>query len=61
MTISEDNAPRRPTWAEIDLDALAGNLRVIRERVGGEVSVMAAVKADAYGHGAVSCAQTSSV
>jgi len=57
MTISEENTPRRPTWAEIDLDALAGNLRVIRERVGGEVSVMAAVKADAYGHGAVRCAQ----
>lgn len=48
---------RRPTWAEIDLDALAGNLRVIREQVGRGVSVMAAVKADAYGHGAVPCAR----
>ena len=56
MTTSEDN-PRRPTWAEIDLDALAENLRLIRERVGREVSVMAAVKADAYGHGAIACAR----
>src|SRR6266404_3581771 len=48
---------RRPTWAEIDLDALAGNLGVIRELVGRDVKIMAAVKADAYGHGAVECAR----
>ncbi|HVS83539.1 MAG TPA: alanine racemase [Pyrinomonadaceae bacterium] len=47
----------RPTWAEIDLDALASNLRVIREHVGSGVKVMAAVKANAYGHGAVECAR----
>ncbi|MGZ5482655.1 MAG: alanine racemase [Pyrinomonadaceae bacterium] len=46
----------RPTWAEIDLDALAHNFRVIRERVGPSVKILAAVKADAYGHGAVECA-----
>jgi alanine racemase len=57
MTTSEDSTPRRPTWAEIDLDALASNLRLIREQVGRETSVMAAVKADAYGHGAVACAR----
>jgi len=57
MTKLEDDIPRRPTWAEIDLDALAGNLHLIRERVGQGVSVMAAVKADAYGHGAVACAR----
>ena len=44
---------QRPTWAEIDLDALAHNLRVIRQRVGREMKVLAAVKANAYGHGAV--------
>ncbi len=54
---TEDKMARRPTWAEIDLDALAGNLRTIREQIGPEVSVMAAVKADAYGHGAVACAR----
>ena len=47
----------RPTWAEIDLDALAGNYRLIRNRVGPDVRIMAAVKADAYGHGAVECAR----
>ena len=47
----------RPTWAEIDLDALAHNLHVIRERAGAQVRVMAAVKANAYGHGAVQCAR----
>src|ERR1700686_4377383 len=57
MAITEDNTARRPTWAEIDLNALAENLRVIREHVGREVNVMAAVKADAYGHGAVPCAR----
>ncbi len=54
--MTDDKMARRPTWAEIDLDALADNLRVIRGQV-GEVSVMAAVKADAYGHGAVPCAR----
>jgi alanine racemase len=54
---TEDNMTQRPTWAEIDLDALAGNLRVIRGEVGPKVSLMAAIKADAYGHGAVACAR----
>jgi alanine racemase len=48
---------QRPTWAEIDLDALASNFRRVRERVGSNVKVMAVVKANAYGHGAVHCAQ----
>ena len=57
MMSTEHKIAGRPTWAEIDLDALAENLSLIRARVGSEVSVMAAVKADAYGHGAVRCAQ----
>jgi alanine racemase len=48
---------QRPTWAEIDLDALASNFRWVRERVGQGVKVMAVIKADAYGHGAVNCAR----
>jgi alanine racemase len=47
----------RPTWAEIDLDALAANFRAVRRLVGSEVKVMAVVKADAYGHGAAVCAR----
>ncbi len=41
------------TWAEIDLDALAHNLDVIRRRAGDGVATMIVLKADAYGHGAV--------
>ena len=40
--------------AEIDLDALAHNFRVIRERV-VPAKILAAVKANAYGHGATEC------
>ena len=41
------------TWAEIDLDALAHNYRVLRAHVGSGVKFLGVVKADAYGHGAV--------
>jgi alanine racemase len=47
----------RPTRAEIDLAALAGNLRRMKALVGRGVRIMAVVKADAYGHGAVRCAR----
>jgi len=57
MTATEKSVARRPTWAEIDLDALAANFRMIRKHVGSGVKVMAAVKADAYGHDAVECAR----
>ncbi len=39
--------------AEIDLDAVAYNIRNIRERVNKNSKIMGIVKADAYGHGAV--------
>jgi len=48
---------RRPTWAVIDLDALAANFHIVKDRVGPDVNVMAVVKANAYGHGAVECAR----
>src|SRR5215813_5324280 len=48
---------QRPTWAEIDLNNLAANFNVVRQRVGPDVKVMAVVKANAYGHGAVQCAR----
>lgn len=43
----------RPTVAEIDLKALAFNYRQLRKRIPTGVKMLAAVKADAYGHGAV--------
>jgi alanine racemase len=50
------NSTNRPTWAEIDLDNLAFNYRSVREFVGSEIKLMAVVKANAYGHGAIPCA-----
>ena len=41
------------TWAEIDLDALAHNYTVLRNRIGADVKFLGVVKADAYGHGSV--------
>lgn len=43
----------RPTYAEIDQQAIRDNIRAIRERVGAGRKIMPAVKANAYGHGAV--------
>lgn len=48
---------RRPTWAEIDLNNLAANFNQIKQRVSQTARVMAVVKANAYGHGAVECAR----
>jgi alanine racemase len=48
----------RPTWAQVDLTSLAHNFRLMKDAVGPAVSIMPAMKADAYGHGAVECART---
>jgi len=45
-------------WVEIDLAALAHNVKQIRWLLTGKTELMAVVKADAYGHGAVTVAQT---
>ena len=47
----------RPTVAEVSLSALRHNCRRVRELCGPDVAVMAVVKADAYGHGAVPAAR----
>src|SRR5205814_572420 len=47
----------RPTVAEVSLSALRHNCRRARELCGPDVAVMAVVKADAYGHGAVPAAR----
>lgn len=43
----------RPAWAEIDLDAIRDNVRALRQILSPGTRLMAVVKADAYGHGAV--------
>ena len=60
MSLSEDQETllaHRPTWAEIDLNNLAANFRHVKQRVSPAARVMAVVKANAYGHGAVACAR----
>ncbi|MBN1793501.1 MAG: alanine racemase [Candidatus Omnitrophica bacterium] len=41
----------RPTWLEINLEHLRGNFRSLRSVTGADVSIMAIVKMQAYGHG----------
>jgi alanine racemase len=50
----------RPTRAEVNLEALRHNLRVVRHHVGGAAGakVWAVLKADGYGHGAPAVART---
>ncbi len=44
-------------WVEIDRSALQHNLAQVRRLVGGQVEVMAVVKANAYGHGYLEAAR----
>ena len=50
--------PAQTNYAIIDLDAIAHNISAIKARVGDDIDVMAVVKANAYGHGAVPVART---
>lgn len=48
---------RHPTRVQIDLAALRANVRLIHDLVAPRARVMAVVKANAYGHGAVAAAR----
>lgn len=48
----------RPVWLEVNLDAIAHNVRIIRQVVGKNPQIIAVVKANAYGHGAVEVSET---
>jgi alanine racemase len=48
---------RERAWVEIDLGALAHNVRQIKRSLSAQTELMAVVKADAYGHGAVTIAR----
>lgn len=54
---SHEDVPRG-AWVEVDLDAIAHNLRLVRKQIGMNRQLMAVVSADAYGHGAVVVAKT---
>ncbi len=49
---------RQRAWIEIDQAALAHNVRQIKDLLAPSTELMAVVKADAYGHGAIRVAQT---
>ena len=49
--------PSRPTWVEIDLSALKHNLQQAVSFCSATQRILAVVKADAYGHGAVPVAR----
>ncbi len=55
---SDWNEQRQRAWVEIDLSALAHNVRQIQSLLAPNTTMMAVVKADAYGHGAIDTAQT---
>lgn len=44
-------------YARIDLDAIAYNMEQMKLRIDGHTQIMAVIKTDAYGHGAVQVAQ----
>jgi alanine racemase len=46
-----------PCWIEVDLDAIAHNVGVVRSLVGPRCGIMAVVKGQAYGHGAMAVAR----
>lgn len=50
---------RRWSWVEIDLGAIRHNTSEVKRRLRPGCRLMAVVKADAYGHGAVQCAKAS--
>jgi alanine racemase len=45
-------------WVEINLGALSNNVQQLKKIVSDTTSILAVVKADAYGHGAVTVAKT---
>lgn len=49
--------PDRPTWVEIDLEAIANNARLLAG-IAAPAKIMAILKGDAYGHGMIKVART---
>lgn len=44
-------------WAEVDLDAITHNINSIKNRIGDKAKIVAVIKTDGYGHGAVQIAR----
>ena len=56
MIAADSGELHRPTFARVDSAAIAANFRAFQKHAPG-VKIMAVVKADAYGHGLLSCAR----
>ncbi len=57
MTATKDKIGYRPTWAEVDLEALAFNLSRVKKRLSPKTRILATIKADGYGHGLIPVAR----
>jgi len=57
MNLHSENFPLRPAWTEIDLGKLRRNLQLIRRDLPRHVRLLAVVKDEAYGHGALDVAR----
>jgi len=57
MKLDSENFPQRPAWTEIDLGKLRRNLQLIRRDLPSAVKLLAVVKDEAYGHGALDVAR----
>ena len=49
---------RGTCWIEIDLGALRSNFHIVQDHLGKNIPILAVVKANAYGHGAVPVSKT---
>src|SRR5947207_5297503 len=57
MEFDATTFPLRPAWTEIDLGRLRRNLQLIRRDLPAKVRLLAVVKDEAYGHGALDVAR----
>lgn len=48
---------QKRTWAEVDLDALKHNYKILRDHTPNSARICCIIKADAYGHGSVRVAR----
>ena len=58
MHVDSKSFPLRPAWVEIDLGRLRRNLQLIRNDLSRRVQLLAVLKDEAYGHGALDVVRT---
>jgi alanine racemase len=48
---------RERAWVEVDVSAIAHNIHQLRHQLNPQTALLSVIKADAYGHGAVTIAK----